>query len=256
MSESVAVVSTVDPYPSDAGKKVVVAGFLEYLIDRLGPQNVHYVIVGGPAIVDVPVVLHRISKPNTFAALGNVMTGTCTGRSSLQESLLRTRRVREAIHRTLDRVAPTLEIFETIRMAQHAPARRNAKQICYLDDLFSEWYETMLDAAHRFPDMDIRPLGNFDTFVPRPFRPLAAHRVSQRFLLRLEEGLVRHSEDRIARQFGTTLLLSEREADHLRHRSGVDERRVQAIPPLIGHPASMSRDYDGAPEFVFLGHLL
>src|SRR4051812_10609949 len=60
VSERVAVVSTVDPYPSDTGKKVVIAGFLEYLKDRLGPRNVHYVIVGGPAIVDVPVVLHRI----------------------------------------------------------------------------------------------------------------------------------------------------------------------------------------------------
>jgi glycosyltransferase involved in cell wall biosynthesis len=256
VSKSVALVSTVDPFPADAGKKVVLAGFLEYLIDRVGRQNVHYVIVGGPAMVEFPAHLHRVPPPGALAALGTVMIRTGTGRSSLQESLLRTRGVREAIHRTLDRVSPALEIYDTIRMAQYAPAHSKDTQICYLDDLFSKRYEAMLDATYRYPDVDIQPLGNFAGFVPGPLRPLAEHQLSQRLLLRLEQNLVRRSEDRNVRRFGTTLLLNAREADHLRRRSGVDARRVQAIPPLIGQPTSISREYDGAPEFVFLGQLL
>jgi glycosyltransferase involved in cell wall biosynthesis len=256
VSESVALVSTVDPFPADTGKKVVLAGFLEYLIDRVGRHNVHYVIVGGPAMVEFPAHLHRVPKPGAFAAVGSVMIRTGTGRSSLQESLLHTRGMREAIHRILDQVSPALEIYDTIRMAQYAPAHSNNQQICYLDDLFSKRYETMLDATHRYPDVDIQPLANFAGYVPRPLRPLAGYQLSQRLLLRLEQKLVRRSEDRNVRRFATTLLLNEREADHLRHRSGVDGRRVQAIPPLIGQPTSISRHYDGAPEFVFLGQLL
>ena len=57
-----------------------------------------------------------------------------TGRASLQESLLHTAEVREAIHRTLDGLSPVLEIYDTVRMTQHAPKHLTAQQICYLDD--------------------------------------------------------------------------------------------------------------------------
>jgi hypothetical protein len=206
VSKSVALVSAVDPYPTDAGKKVVLAGFLEYLTTRVGPDNVHYLMVGGHARRGFPAQLHPLPKPRALAAFGSVLTRTCTGRASLQESLLRSAEVREAIHRTLDRLSPALEIYDTVRMAQYAPAHRTDQQICYLDDLFSERYKTMLVAADRYPDVDIQPLGNFATHVPRPLRPLAEHKRSQRLLLRLEQHLVRRSEDRTVHRFGTTLL--------------------------------------------------
>jgi glycosyltransferase involved in cell wall biosynthesis len=256
VSESIALVSVTDPYPTDTGKKVVLAGFLEYLIDRVGPRNVHYVLVGGPDMVGFPARLHLVPSPSAFTAVGNVMVRTGTGRASLQESLLRSRGVRESINRILERVSPALEIYDTIRMAQHAPEQGKDKQICYLDDLFSKRYETMLDAIHRFPDVDIQPVANFVEFVPRSVRRLAEHPLGQRLLLRLEQRMARDSEDRNARRFRTTLLLNQWEADDLRHRSGVDASRIQAIPPLIARPASKSRAYDGAPEFVFVGQLL
>jgi glycosyltransferase involved in cell wall biosynthesis len=256
VSKSVALVSTAGPYPIDGGKQVVLAGFLEYLIDRVGRHNVHYVNLGGPPMADFPAHLHVVPGPSAFAALRSVMIRTATRRSSLQESLLRTRQVRRSIHRTLDRLSPALEIYDTIRMAQYAPAHSEGKQICYLDDLYSRRYETMLEASYRYPDVDIEPLGNFTLFVPGLLRPLAEHQPSQRLLLRLEKNLVRRSEDRVARTFGTTLLLNEREADQLRRRCGVDSPRVQAVPPLIEPPTSISRQYDGTPVFVFLGQLL
>ena len=256
MPKSVALVSTASLYPVDGGKQAVLAGFLEYLIDRVGRRNVHYVNVGGTAVADFPAHLHLVARPSAFAALRSVMVRTATGRSSLQESLLRTREVREAIHRTLDRFSPALEIYDTIRMAQYAPAHSDANQICYLDDLYSRRYETMLEASYRYPDVDIEPLGNFTVFVPGLLRPLAEHKHSQRLLLRLEKNLVCRSEDRVVRAFGTTLLLNEREADQLRRRCGVDSGRVQSVPPLVEPPASISRRYDGTPGFVFLGQLL
>ena len=255
MSKSVALVSAVDPYPTDDGKKVVLAGFLEYFIERLGQNNVHYLMVGGDARRGFPAVFHPLPKPHAFAALGSVLMRTGTGRASLQESLLRTAAVRKAIHRILHRVSPVYEIYDTVRMAQFAPADRADQQICYLDDLFSERYRAMLVAAHRYPDVDIQPLGNFAAHVPRAFRPVAEHPRSQRLLLRLEQQLVHRSEDRTAHRFSTSLLMNEREADLLRHRSKAEARRVQGIPPLIHRPSPIRREYHGAPEFVFLGQL-
>jgi glycosyltransferase involved in cell wall biosynthesis len=255
MSKSVALVSAVDPYPMDAGKKVVLAGLLDYLVERVGRNNIHYLMVGGSSRREFPVQLHCISKPGGLSAIGSALTRAGTGRASLQESLLFSRESREAIHRTLDRLIPELEIYDTIRMAQYAPRHGVGKQICYLDDLFSERYGSMLSAGERYPDVKIQPLGNFAVHVPAPLQPLAEHPISQRLLLRFERQLVRHSEDRSVHRFDTTLLMNEKEAHLLRQRCGAAAQRVQAIPPLIRRPSPVTRDYRGAPEFIFLGQL-
>lgn len=254
MSETVAVVSAVNPYPADAGKKVVLAGFLDYLTDRMGPTNVHYLMVGGPDQKGFPTALHPMPKPRPLAALGSVLTRTGTGRASLQESLLHTAEVRQAIHRTLESLSPSLEIYDTVRMTQFASPQTCRRQVCYLDDLFSERYRAMLIATDRYPDVDIQPLGNFATHVPSPLRPLAERRGSQRLLLRLEEQLVRRSEDRTVDRYSTAVLLNEREADLLRRRTGDRAHRVATVPPLIRTPV-YRRDYGGAPEYIFLGQL-
>lgn len=253
--ESVAIISAVNPYPTDAGKKVVLAGFLEYLAQRLGKRNVHYLMVGGTDDRGFSVQLHSLPKPSTVAALGNVVTRSLTGRASLQESMLCSAEVRTAIHRTLECLRPTLEIYDTVRMAQYAPRDSSGRQICYLDDLFSRRYGTMLDAADRYPDVEIQPLNSFAAHVPSLFHPVANHAASQRLLLHLERHLVRQSEDRTVHRFATSLLMNEQEAHLLRQRAGADTRRVQAIPPLIGGTSSAVRQYQGTPEFVFIGQL-
>lgn len=256
--KSVAIISAVDPYPSDSGKKIVLAGFIDYLSHRFGKQNVHYLMVGGDAGAerqDFPVQLHPLPKPTVIEALGNVMIRTITGRASLQESLLRSATVRTEIHRTLRSLRPTLEIYDTVRMAQYAPQKSWGRQVCYLDDLFSRRYASMLAAAERFPDVEIEPLNSFAAHVPSSLHPLATHATSQRLLLEAERRLIRNSEDRTARRFAANFLVNEQEADLLRKRAGVDSRRVQAIAPLITNPTSLERRYLGAPEFLFIGQL-
>lgn len=255
MPKSAAIVSAVDPYPTTAGKKVVLAGFTEYFADRLGSDNVHYLMVGGQPAPTFPVPLHPLPRPHVCSAAGSVLTRTLTARSSIQESLLRSRRVGTAIRRTLERLAPDLEVYDTIRMAQHASTDRRAHQVCYLDDLFSERYRSMLRAAERYPEVDIDPLGNFADHVPRPLRPLAAHPAGRRVLLTVEQALVRRSEDRDAARFPVSLLMNEAEAQLLRNRVGhTGTARVSSIPPLIATPSG-SRAYQGSSEFVFLGLL-
>ena len=256
MPKSVALVSAVHPYPVDAGKKVVLAGIIDYYRDRLGAENVHYVLIGdGVGPQDFPVRLHPLSKPATSAALGSVLTRVPTGRSSLQEALLRSASVAADIDHTLQNLDTDIEIFDTVRLAQYAGSERTRRQVCYLDDLFSERYRAMLDAARRYPDVRISPLGNFAAHVPRALRPLADERHTQRGLMRVERGLVRKSEDRAARLFPRSLLVNQREAEHLIRRAGVDDWKVQSIPPLIAEPGMHSREYGGAPEFIFLGLL-
>ncbi|WP_342746697.1 glycosyltransferase [Mycobacterium neglectum] len=254
MPTSVALISAVDPYPTDAGKKVVLAGFVEYLAERVGARNVHYLMVGGHGGNRFPVTLRHVEKPRGRQAIASLITRTLTGRSSMQEALLNTRGLRDAIHCTLSDIRPDLEIYDTVRMAQHARVT-DVRAVCYLDDLFSERYRGMLEAARRYPDVDLHPMGNFGVHVPRVVRPIADWRPSQHLLLKMEQHLVRRSEDRVARRFDATLLINAQEAASLRARTGVDDARIHAIPPLLGRRPPSARNYRGHPEFIFLGQL-
>ena len=44
--KTVAFVSAVFPYPADNGKKVVISGFLRFLIEAVGAENLTYVALG------------------------------------------------------------------------------------------------------------------------------------------------------------------------------------------------------------------
>jgi len=158
------VVSAVNPYPTDAGKKVVLAGLLAHLADRLGPDNVHYGLVGRPedAPGTFPVRLHPLRRPSTREQLRSVVTRVPTGRSSLQEALLRGQAVAAGVRAVVDEVDPDLVVLDTVRFAQYlpeVPARPGRRVVCYLDDLFSERYAGMLAARRRFADVRIEPLG-------------------------------------------------------------------------------------------------
>ena len=252
----VTLVSAVDPYPTDAGKKVVLAGFLEYFRERFGPHNVHYLMVNGAPAPDFPVTLHPLPKVRRRAQLAAVAGRVPTGRATLQEALLYSPQVRKAVCEMRASVGPSLEIYDTIRMAQYADPDHADQQICYLDDLFSERYAGMLAAAENYPDVQIRPLGNFAEHVPGPLRPLADSKVPQRALLRMEAALARRSEDHAALRFRRNLLVNEGEATRLARRvSDRGRADVMAVPPLVTAPEYRPRNYAGAPEFVFVGLL-
>lgn len=252
---AVALISAVDPYPTDCGKKVVLAGFVEYFADRYGRDNVHYIKVGAAPQQTFPVQLHVVPAPSRGAVLGNILTKVSTGRASLQEAFLGSSRTAAAITATLDEIGPDLHIYDTVRMAQYASDPVAAAQVCYLDDLFSERYARMLQAAERYGDITISPLGNFAEHVPQRLRPLATNRLGQTLLLRAERTLVRRSEDRAVRRFRRCLLINAEEAALLIDRTGAPAGRVGSVPPLVAAQAEPERHYDGAPEFVFLGLL-
>lgn len=252
---AVALISAVDPYPTDAGKKVVLAGFIDYLTERHGRDNVHYIKVGTAPKQQFPVRLHVVPGPSRGQVLGNVMTRVTTGRASLQEAFLGSPRTAAGITEILGRIRPHLQVYDTVRMAQYAPDTVAATQICYLDDLFSERYERMLEASRRYGEINVSPLGNFAEHVPARLRPLATHRHSQTLLLRAERSLVRRSEDRTVHRFRRSLLVNADEATVLADRSSAPAHRIRSIPPLIVAPSVPDRTFGGEPEFVFLGLL-
>lgn len=251
----IALVSAVDPYPVDAGKKVMLAGFVKYFADRFGPDNVHYIKVGSVRREGFPVRVHEVPAPSAADVARNVARRVTTGRASLQEAFLDSPQTRTAIERVLGDVRPEHIVYDTIRMAQFAPDPVAAQSICYLDDLFSERYRRMLDAAARYPDVEFSPLGNFAEYVPARLQPLATHRVTQTALLRLERRLVRRSEDRVARRFARCLLVSPGETAQLEARVGAAPGRIRCVPPLVDIVSSAARNYSGKKEFVFLGLL-
>ena len=253
---SVALVSAVDPYPTDAGKKVVLAGFLDYFAERYGPDNVHYVKVGArPLRDDFPVTLHVVPGPSRAAVFRNIATKVAIGRASIQEAFLGSRETKTAIDKIIGDIRPQLQVYDTVRMAQYASPHVAAHQICYLDDLFSERYERMLQATEFNPDVDVSPLGNFAEHVPRRLHALATRRITQTALLRAERSLVRRSEDRAARAFRRCLLVNEEEVGVLTRRTSSPPGRIRCVPPLLAPASSIERRYRGAPEFVFLGLL-
>lgn len=252
---SVVLISAVDPYPTDAGKKVVLAGFVSYFAERFGPENVHYIKVGAEPQHEFPVTLHVVPGPSRLAVIRNIATKVSTGRASLQEAFLGSKQTAAEIRRIIGKIGPSLQVYDTVRMAQYASDDVRAEQVCYLDDLFSERYDRMLKAAEQFHDVEISPLGNFAEHIPRRLQPLATNRIGQNALLRIERILVRRSEDRAARTFRRCLLVNDEEAAVLTRRTGVPPDRVRCVAPLLRTPPSSERKFAGASDFVFLGLL-
>lgn len=259
-ARTAAVLSAVNPYPTDAGKKVVLAGLLRHLADRLGPENVHYLLVGRPedAPADFPVRLHHVPRPTSTDQLRSVATRVLPGRASLQEALLHSAATGAAVAALTAAVDPDLLVLDTVRMAQYAPRvphRADRRVVCYLDDLFSERYRGMLEARRRFPDVRIDPLGNFAALVPRRLRPIAGWAPTQKLLLSAEQRLVARSERRAAGAFDSCLLVNDNEAATLRGR--VPGSAVSAIPPLVSPPTAAGRRTvdPEAPNYVMLGLL-
>ena len=255
---SIAFIGASAPYPTDSGKKVVLSGLLDYWVDRLGRDAVHYVLVGprDAEIPDLPARLHRIDRPRTWEQATSLARRTVAARSySIQESMLYSPRVRRAIANVLASIQADLEIFDTIRLGQYAteiaplPGQR---RIVYLDDLFSVRYARMLETLRSHPDADMDPLGEFRSVIPAPLRPVASSRHVQRLLLRAERRLVAKRERESAAQFAACLLVSPSETDML--RAQVPTSTVHVLPPLVSSAPS-ARMLAKDPHFVLLGLL-
>lgn len=256
MAETALIISATAPVPVDNGKRVVLHGLLEYLVARLGPQNVHYAIVDSPggARPDFPGVAHRLHRPGAVRQLATLARRVPTDRSyTVQEAMFGASTLRDQIHDLVAWLQPDIEVYDTLRLGQHAPeAPRGRRRILYLDDLFSVRYERML-AVGAHGDVDINPLGEFAANVPAPLRALIRHRAVYRPVLRMERDRIRRAEARVVHGFDASLLVNVDEVHRLRRVSGNDSVRVvHGMLPAVTPPERSPAD---PPELVFLGRL-
>jgi glycosyltransferase involved in cell wall biosynthesis len=270
MARAVYVTAT-EPEPRSFGKRIVMGGILDHLCERLGPANVHLVLLGPAQTVlpSTPYQLHFVAKPRAHeqarAVLQRVLLPPNT---SLQEAAVFSPRVMRAVARIVDEIDPDLEVWDTVRLGQYvsrarAPKRpsraKPTRRLLYLDDLFSERYRSMLRSFDGPAHTALNPGGEFQKLLPRATRGLLSRPWVYRPLLQLEQRLVARSECQQPCWFDTTLLVSDSETALLRRRlaaiHGADAPRVETIPPLLRQPRAQPRLLPSRPRFVFLGGL-
>jgi len=288
---SAVFITATEPEPRRYGKPVVIGGILDHLCERLGPANVHLVLVGRDDVdrPQVPYNRHLLTKPGTVeqatSVLANVVLpprlrpagfGQAAGeqaggryRHPLQEAVLHSPALGARIFQTLAEIGADLEVWDTVRMGQYVLERgettrdRSAlwpgsgvghqpvRRVLYADDLFSERYDAMLKESEAGGATG-NPGGEFVKLLPGPAKKLLANPKVHRPLLRLERDLVAASELRQPEYFDGTYLISPEETARLAAK--VPGATIGTLPPLLREPSGTRvRHYTGAPEFTFIG---
>jgi glycosyltransferase involved in cell wall biosynthesis len=255
-TRTVVLVTATELEPRTFGKQVVIGGLLDHLVLRLGPDNVHVVVVGreAPRREAPDYHLHFIAKPTAVQQVLSIVSRVgLRPHTSLQEAALWSPRVLSALSQELAAINADLEIYDTMRTGQYALAMERRQRVLYADDLFSKRYATMLERIRQDRTRVVNPLGEFHKILPGAVRALVGHPWVYRPLLRIERHLVQRSEDRAPAAFDKTLLVSAAETRELAERTA--SSTVHTLEPLIKEPARQQRRYDGRPTFVFLGGL-
>ncbi len=247
------VISSSYPYPIDLGRKVVMAGYLEFLCREIGAKNVVYATADtefseppmGFRVVRLPIA-HAVRRIATVA-----WEGALAHRKPMQEAMFSNPQALGLIDELIASLRPDILLVDTVRMAHYAEpaAERVRRRVMHLDDLYSLRYRRILDLLHRQPDLHLDTVGSFARFLPEPLARIA--RASQKKLLMVESGLLHRREIWAASAFDRALLLNDEETRLLARTSGSD--RVQTIRPSIQRPARRARRYSGEPVFLFLG---
>ncbi len=253
--ESALILSAVSPVPVDNGKRMVLSGMLSYFVDRLGAENVHYALIGTPgeARPSFPGTAHRLDPPGMGAKLMTLGRMPFDRSYSAQEAMLGSRSLQQQVHALTAWLRPTIEVYDTLRIGQHAPEMPRPRcRVLYLEDLFSLRYDRML-SFKRTDLAAIDPLGEFAVHIPAALRPVIRKPVVYRQLLHMERDRMYRREAEVVKGFDVNLLVNSKEADVLRARSGSSRvHTISGLMPAIGLPV---RRPASPPEFIFLGRL-
>ncbi len=255
MRDSVLIISAISPTPVDNGKRMVLSGLLHYFVERLGPDNVHYALLGDRGVQrpDFPGIAHRLSRPTPLAQLAGLARMATDRSHTAQEAMMGSARLRREIHALVSWLRPTVEVYDTVRLGQHAPPTSPARcRVLYLDDLFSIRYDRILNYTAQ-SELPIDPLGEFVENIPRSVRSLVRRPIVYRSMLRMERDRMRRREMEVISHFDVSLLVNPREVEVLRQRTNSAAVRLMngllpASPPPVRAPVT-------PPEFVFLGRL-
>jgi len=254
------VISTKYPFPTDDGKKTVLAGFLAYLIDRLGRDNVTYIVVGRnerqpPAAPTVRTLW--IAPPGRMTQAWNALRSLCgLDQRSLQEALTYSPRVARRLDALLSDARPDVLLLDTMRMGQYfrRSTLGDCRRVLFMDDLFYLRFRRMLRVAAADPAVRFSPAGTFAPSLPRLARKLLRVAPLQNLLYRIECAKSERREIEYPRRFDRCLLMNPNEVKILRERC--PEGSIYPIKPLLRVPRNAPpRNFHGAPVFVLFGSL-
>ena len=257
----VLLISFVQPFPADDGKKAVLQGMVRYFLARPNTR-VDYMILRetGPGEPQAPqLTFHPVRNGTRRTQPLTAVIRSIVRQRPLQQTMLYSDSLRRAICQQMVSINPDIVIYDTFRVSQfiedpHA-LLPNAKHILYLDDLFSVRYQAMLQAMDEYPALRVEPLGNFARHLPAVWRPMLNARRLCRFLLRREMQLVKTVEAGAVAKFDVSLLANRAEVKLLRERSGQDKIAVLPIVLPPHQTPVLVRNYQGSPEFIFIGSL-
>ena len=258
-SRKALIVSSSFPYPKDIGRKVMLGGMVDFLVQELGPENVCFASLSSTPDATLPEVAFRVAPidigPASRRILAMVGGSLLLRRHALQEMAVYSPRAKRELAALTRSWQPGLVLLDTLRMAPYASAfsPRQARRVLYLDDLYSERYLRILDSMKRFPDADIDALGTFARFLPAALSRMAKDGFLARRLLTGESKLMAKQEVLAPSLFDDVLLISDHEAEKLRLKTGATN--IRRINPRLNEPSRVAaRSFDGRPIFVFLGN--
>ncbi|MDJ1474765.1 glycosyltransferase family 4 protein [Bacillus sp. LS15-K4] len=251
------IISTVYPYPKDNGKKIILSSMVEYFISTYGKDNLEYIVLDKSTILDsTEFKVTQFEKPSTKEQILNLIKYSMfSKKKSIQESVLYSKKIEKKILDYITENEFDLIIYDTVRIAQYFENQEvsNAREIVYLDDLFSVRYEKMLQTMEENPGVTINALGNFSKFIPGIARNLLSVNIINKLLLKYERNLIAAREIEVANSFKECLLISEEETNILNKRTGLSN--VKSIKPVLSYQPSRQREYKGSGNFIFLGNL-
>lgn len=258
-AQKVILISNKFPFPANDGKKTVLAGFLNYFIDRFGKDNVTYVVIGKQDQAVIPTLTCKtvwVAPPRRLSQVWHLLVNIVNPRGkSLQESLTFSAGIQVKLDSLIEETAPALLLFDTLRTGQYfeAKTRAGCQRILYMDDLFYLRFRRMLDvSATQGAALDVT--GTFSAFLPRFAQAFLRIGLLRDAFLRIEINRVERRELNSPALYDRCLLINPNEVVLLKTRS--ENNNVYPVKPVLApNPCVRPRNYQGAPIFLMFGSL-
>lgn len=253
------LISNKFPFPANDGKKTVLVGFLHYLTDRFGNDNVTYVVIGKQDQASMPAMPCKtiwISPPRRLSQVWHLLTNIVNPRGkSLQESITFSAAIQTKLDRLVRETTPALLLFDTLRIGQYFESKTytGCQRILYMDDLFYLRFRRMLDvSATQGAALDVT--GTFSAFLPRFAQAFLRIGFLRDTFLRIEINRVERRELSSPALYDRCLLINPNEVELLKTRSR--NNNVYPVKPVLAlNPCPRPRNYQGAPVFLMFGSL-
>lgn len=237
--------SCTDHIQDRHGKSMVISGIFETILSF---ENVDLKVVGIGTKIPGASNYPMPSLKNILRSLIRNISSGRTIQSIIYYSVDSERKFR----RFVEEEKPDIIIYDTMRTAQYSKGlKTQAKQIVYMDDLYSKRYERILEFGKK-ENVIINLMGNFSKKIPSIFSSLSNLSFIQALFARYEIAALKREEMNSVSLYDKIALISQVEVDDL--ITLTKSENVYSIRPLI-KARCIRRSPQPNGRFVFLGDL-